>query len=89
MRRSESEKAADALIAGAGHLNWNPQLFIGTIMAASPAIQRMIIYTAVELIKIYLQNAKNPHLRYRTDPVAEEYAEELDPVDLTGFDRPW
>jgi hypothetical protein len=89
MKRSESEKAADALIAGAGHLNWNPQLFVGVIMAASPAIQRMIMYTAKELIRTYLENARNPHLRYRTDPEAAKYAEEAESLDLTEFDRPW
>lgn len=89
MRRSESEKAADALIAGAGHLNWNPQLFIGVIMAASPAVQRMIMYTVTELIRVYLENGRNPHLRYRTDETAVEYAEEAEDLDLTEFDRPW
>jgi hypothetical protein len=89
MRRSESEKAADALIAGAGHLNWNPQLFVGVIMAASPAVQRMIMYTVKELVKVYLENARDPHLRYRTDPVAQKYAEEAESLDLTEFDQPW
>ncbi len=89
MSKSESEKAANALIAGAGHLDWNPQLFIGTIMAASPAIQRMIMYTMVELIKCYLENSRNPHLRYRTDPIGAEYAEDAESLDLTEFDKPW
>jgi hypothetical protein len=89
MARSESEKAAEALTAGAGNLNWNPQLFIGVIMASPPAVQRMIMYTVVELIKCYLENARNPHLSYRTDPVAAKYAEEAESLDLTEFDRPW
>lgn len=89
MAKSESEKVADNLIDGASKLTWNPQLFIGTLMEAPPAIQRIIMHTMIEFIKCYMINARNPHLRYRTDPEAAKYAEEVESLDLTEFDQPW
>lgn len=89
MAKSESEKAAEHLISGASMLTWNPQLFIGAILEASPAVQRVIMHTVVELAKCYLINYRNPHLRYRVGPDAAEEAEKIEALDLTEFDQPW
>jgi hypothetical protein len=86
MKRSPSEKPADALIDATNRLDWNPYLFAGALMDQPIDIQRRIIDAFVIFLKLYQRNAENPHLRRRTDASAVEM---IDSVDLTEFDQPW
>lgn len=89
MAKSYSEKAADGLIQGVVRRDWNPQLFIGYVMEQSKEIQRMIIITALMLLRQYKTNADNEYLTWRIDPEAAEWISDtdLEPIDLTDHDQ--
>ena len=86
MKRSPSEKPADALIEATNRLDWNPHIFVGTLMGQPLEIQRRIVDAFVIFLKLYQRDAAHPLLKRKTDPVAVEI---LESVDLTEFDQPW
>jgi hypothetical protein len=86
MKRSPSEKPADALVEAINRLDWNPHLFAGLLMEQPIVVQRRIVDACIIYLQMYQRNAQNPHLSYRTDPAA---AEMIEAVDLTEFDQPW
>jgi hypothetical protein len=86
MKRSPSEKPADALIEAINRLDWNPYLFAGSLMDQHPIVQRRIVDAFVIFLKNYRQNHSVPELQYRTDAQAAQIAES---IDLTEFDQPW
>ena len=86
MKRSPSEKPADGLVEAINRLDWNPHLFAGLLMDHPIHVQRRIVDAFIIYLKMYQRNAQNPHLHYRTDPVATEM---IEGIDLTEFDQSW
>jgi hypothetical protein len=84
MAKTYEAKAADALIDGCSRYDWNPWLFIGTIMLAPTSTHGRIMETLVKLFQDYQVYASDPDLQFR---VSGDGWDQVQKVDLTEFDQ--
>jgi hypothetical protein len=82
--KSRSEKAGDAIIDAAGHIDFNRYVFAGHLMNQSPEIQTRVVGAFVVYLKLYKHQVEHPNLPLWSDSRTMEH---LDSIDLTEFDR--